>query len=71
MSAVSVRLSNRVVHDLEKLATSVERSKSYLVRKAIEAYLADYVDYQVALDRMRDKQDPIISSAELRKQLGL
>ena len=32
--------------------------------------MAEYADYQVALDRLRDKDDPVISSAELRKRLG-
>ena len=70
-SGVSVRLPDRVAEELEKLAESTERPKSYLIRKAIETYLAEYADYQVALDRLRDKDDAVISGAELRKQLGL
>lgn len=68
---VSVRLPNRVAKELEQLAESTERPKSYLIRKAIETYLTEYADYQVALDRLRDKDDAIISGTELRKQLGL
>ena len=30
----------------------------------------EYADYQVALDRLRDKDDPIISSADLRKRIA-
>jgi RHH-type rel operon transcriptional repressor/antitoxin RelB len=49
---------------------ATERSRTYLIRKALEAYMAEYADYQVALDRLQDKGDPVISSAELRKRLG-
>jgi RHH-type rel operon transcriptional repressor/antitoxin RelB len=67
---VSVRLSNRTARALEELSKRNDRPKTYFVEKALERYLADYADYQVALDRLRDKDDPIISSAELRKRIG-
>ncbi len=69
--AVSIRLPEKIIHDLEALADTIERSKTFIVRKAIESYLDDYADYLVALERLRDKDDEIISSEELRGQLGL
>ena len=69
-SAVSVRLSDRTARALEELARSTDRPKTYFIEKALESYLADYADYQVALDRLRDKDDPVISSAEMRKRLA-
>jgi len=69
-TAVSLRLPERVAHELEKLALVTERPKSYLIRKAVETYLAEYADYQIALDRLHDKDDAILSSSELRKRLG-
>ena len=68
---ISVRLPEDLTRELDRLADSTDRTKTYLVRRAIETYLADYADYQVALDRLRDKDDAIISSAELKKRLGL
>ena len=68
---ISIRLPEDLTRELERLADSTDRTKTYLVRRAIETYLADYADYQVALDRLRDKDDAIISSAELKKRLGL
>ena len=69
--AVSVRLPEKIIHDLEVLASTIERPKTFIVRKAIESYLEHYADYLVALERLRDKDDEIISSEELREQLGL
>ncbi len=68
---MSLRLPERVARQLEKLASTTERPKSYLIRKAVETYLAEYADYQIALERLHDADDPIISGAELRKRLGL
>ncbi|MDR7554433.1 MAG: DNA-binding protein [Armatimonadota bacterium] len=56
---------------LDELARITERPKSFLIRKELEAYLAEYADYQIALDQVRDRGDAVISSAELRKRLGL
>ena len=69
--AMSLRLPARLAQELEKLAATLERPKSYLVRKAVETYLAEYVDYQLALERLRDRDDAVISSRELRKSLGI
>lgn len=68
--SVSVRLPDDTAKALDELAHATERSKTYLILRALEAYLADYADYQVALDRLRDKDDPVISATELRKRLG-
>ena len=69
-ASVSVRLPDETAKALEELARTTERSKTSLILKALEAYLADYAEYQIALDRLRDKDDPVIFAAELRKRLG-
>ena len=69
-ASVSLRLPDETAKALEELARATDRPKSYLILKALEAYLAEYADYQVALDRWRDKDDRIVSSSEMRKRLG-
>lgn len=68
--SISVRLPESTAKALNELANATERSRTYLILRALETYLAEYADYQVALDRLRDKDDPVISAAELRKRLG-
>lgn len=68
--SVSIRLPDNTAKALDELAKATERSRTYLILKALDAYLAEYADYQVALDRLRDKDDLVISAAELRKRLG-
>jgi len=68
--SISLRLPEAIAKALDELASATERSRTYLIRKALEAYMAEYADYQVALDRLRDKDDPVISAGELRKRLG-
>ena len=68
--AISIRLPPALLRKLEKIARSSDRPKSYLVRKAIEQYVDEHADYRLALERLHDREDEIISSAELRKRLA-
>jgi predicted DNA-binding protein len=68
--AISLRLPEDIHDQLEEISEDTERSKSYLIRKAIERYLEEYADYRIAIDRLHDKDDEIISSKELRKRLA-
>jgi RHH-type rel operon transcriptional repressor/antitoxin RelB len=70
-TAISVRLPKELANQLDSIAKETERPRSYIIQKALESYIDDYADLQVALDRLHDRTDPIVSSKELRKSLGL
>jgi RHH-type rel operon transcriptional repressor/antitoxin RelB len=70
-TAISIRLPDVIAKKLRRVAEETERSRSFVVTKAIESYLEDTADFQVAMDRLRDTSDPVISSSELRESLGL
>ena len=67
--AISVRLPEELAKELNKTALETERSKSFLVQKALESYVRDQADLQVSLDRLRDTSDPAISMEEMRKEI--
>ena len=67
----SVRLPDDLAERLAGIATATERSKAFHVQKAVEAYLEEYPDLQVALDRLRDQADPVVSGSDLRRRLGV
>lgn len=69
--AISIRLPKELLDELDKLASATDRSRTFLVREAVETYVSDYSDYRVALDRLLDKNDKIIEGSELRKRLGI
>jgi RHH-type rel operon transcriptional repressor/antitoxin RelB len=68
---LSIRLPEHLAAALDEVAASAERSRSFVVQKAIEAYLADQADLQVALDRLKDPTDAVISLDAVRAELGL
>jgi RHH-type rel operon transcriptional repressor/antitoxin RelB len=69
--AVSVRLSERLAAELGEVASATERSRSFVIQKALEAYLEEQADLQIALDRLNDPADAVISLEAMRSELGL
>jgi RHH-type rel operon transcriptional repressor/antitoxin RelB len=70
-TAVSIRLPDVLARELEHIADETERSRSFHIQKALESYIEDFADVQIALDRLRDQKDPVVSSRDLRQSLGL
>jgi RHH-type rel operon transcriptional repressor/antitoxin RelB len=70
-TAVSIRLPDVLAKELDHIAGETERPRSFHIQKALESYIEDFADVQVALDRLRDPKDPVVSGRELRKSLGL
>ena len=69
-TAVSVRLPEALAEQLDDIAEETERPRSFIIQKALEAYIEDYADLQIALDRLNDRTDPVVSGKDLRKSLG-
>ena len=69
-TAISVRLPKALADRLDNITKETERPRSYIIQKALELYIEDYADLQIALDRLHDTADPVISGKELRKSLG-
>ena len=65
--AVSIRLPKDLAKRLDELAKSLDRPKTYIVTKALREYLEEYEDYLIALNRLRDKDDEIVSEKDLVK----
>ena len=70
-TVISVRLSKDLAKHLDRIAKETERSRSFIIQKSLETYIEDFADLQIALDRLHDTSDPVISSQEMRASLGL
>ena len=64
--AISVRLPEELAEQLDTISKETQRPRSFIIQKALESYIEDYADQQIALDRLHDKTDTIISSNELK-----
>ena len=70
-TALSVRIPDELASQLSEIARETERPKSFHIQKAIEAYLTEIADLQVALDRLHDTSVPVISVEDMGKELEL
>jgi RHH-type rel operon transcriptional repressor/antitoxin RelB len=69
-TAISVRLPKELADQLDRIAKETSQTRSYIIQKALESYINDNADLQVALDRLHDKTDHVVSGKELRRSLG-
>lgn len=72
--ATSIELSTEVERRLISLANRTGRTKDYYVQQVISRGLEEVEDYYLAsqvLERVRQGKEPVFSSAEVRKRLGL
>ena len=69
--AISIRIPEDLALKLSDIAKETERPRSFHVQKALESYLAEIADLQVALDRLHDISDPIVTTDDMRKDLEL
>ncbi|PSN87629.1 DNA-binding protein [Candidatus Marsarchaeota G2 archaeon OSP_D] len=65
--SISVRIPAELAERLNELAKTLDRSKTYIITKALSQYLEEYEDYLIALHRLRDKDDRLVSEEELAK----
>lgn len=67
---VSVRLPDKMEKDLEGLSKETGVSKSDLVKEALRGYLNETKGYYIALKRLRDDNDELYTTKEMKKMLG-
>lgn len=60
MSQIIARVPNAVVEALDAVAEKSNRSRADIIRQALEHYLEDYDDLEIALDRLQDQSDPVL-----------
>lgn len=68
---ISVRLPKELIERLDAVAEQTERPRTFIIQKALEAYIEEYADLQITLDRLHDNTDAVVSGKDLRKSLGL
>lgn len=69
MTQITARVPEALVEALDAAATQLNRSRAQIVRRALERYLEDYDDLEVALERLRDPTDPVLDWDEVRREL--
>ena len=66
----AMRLPEHLENRLNRLSEKTGRTKSYYVKKALEAFLEDKEDYLLAISAL-EKKNPSVPLEKVIKDLGL
>jgi RHH-type rel operon transcriptional repressor/antitoxin RelB len=69
MVQITARITEKLVKSLDRAAHGLGKSRAEVVRVAIEHYLSEYEDLELALSRLRDPSDPVHDWDEVRDEL--
>ncbi len=67
---ITARLPADLFEELELVAEERDRKRGAIVREAIEMYLETWADYRIAIDRLKNANDKILTEHEFLKDLG-
>ena len=66
---ISISLDEEQIKKIEEICRVSERTKSWLVTKALDNYLEDLEDLEIALERSMTDEKEYITEEQLRKRL--
>ena len=66
---VTARFPGELVTGLDNAARQLSRSRAEILRQAVERYLEDFDDLSMAIERMRDPNDPVLDWEQVRDGL--
>lgn len=69
MAQITARLPDELVAALDAAASQSRRSRTDVVRQAIENYLDDFEDVSAAIAALQDPADPVLDWASVRHDL--
>ena len=69
-TVVATRFSDEVLAELDEVARELRRTRAEVVRRAVEIYLAEFADHQIALQRLNAPDDPLLTTREMWNELG-
>jgi RHH-type transcriptional regulator, rel operon repressor / antitoxin RelB len=69
MSQITARLPDELVLSLDNAAAELRRTRAEVVRQAIEYYLEDYEDLNLALQALRDPADAVLDWDAVKNEL--
>jgi predicted DNA-binding protein len=67
---ISARLPDEMIDSLNEIAHDRKRKMGEIVKEAVEVYLESWADYKIAVERLNNHTDPILSEQEFLDELG-
>jgi predicted transcriptional regulator len=68
---VSVTLDPKILAEIDRLCSETDRTRSWLIERAVLHYLIEVAELENALSNVNDPPEYFITEDELIKKLGL
>ena len=69
-NVVATRFPENIIAELDEVARERKRTRTEIIREAVAVYLREWADYAIALERLRDPNDPILPAEEFWAEVG-
>jgi predicted DNA-binding protein len=66
---ISISLDEEQIQKIDEICRVSERTKSWIVKKALDSYFEDLEDLEIATERLMADESEFLTEDELRKQL--
>jgi predicted DNA-binding protein len=63
-NVVATRFPEDIITELDAVARERKRTRAEIIREAVDIYLKEWAEYAIALDRLRDPNDAVLSHEE-------
>lgn len=67
---MATEFSRETLSALDEVARELKCSRAEVVRRAVDVYLREYADQAIALARLNDPTDAMLTTAEMWRELG-
>ena len=69
MPQISARVPLKLVREVDRAASALNRSRADIIRASLEYYLADLEDLRLGLEALADPADAVLDWEEVRREL--
>ena len=69
-AVILVRHPEQLALGIDDIALETEQARSFHIQKEVGMYIRKYADLQIALDRLNDPADRVISLQEMRTKIA-
>lgn len=69
MTQITARVPDELLAAVDSAAAQLQRSRAEIIRQALERYVEDFDDLDIALQRLRDPSDPVLDWEQVKRAL--
>lgn len=71
MKSLHIRFKDEQVEELKKISESTNEDISKIIRRAVEVYIEDYMDYLAVMENLSGADGELVDAEEVEKEFGL